>query len=169
MARNVIVNPITPDKIIDTIRTSKKRKNDLRQTITDFTITVPPISLVFFTLTVPQDRVSLIYKHTITSNFYDENLFLQAMTLDNTSELINFSSIALDSSKSLNMTKFYPFEIEIFWSFLNLTFIQADITVFLELINMEVSFYENWYRFLIENSERQLNQIVVSLGGDSRI
>lgn len=170
MAQNIIINPMTPKDIIDTIRTSKDRKGDLSQTISDFTVTVPALSSVSFTLVAPTDRASIFYtKHSITSDFYDENLFLSRITMDYTQETISFNAIALDSSKELDITYFNSFQIQFSWAFQNNTLQTANVTVFLELINMEISFFENWYRVLIKNSEQQLNEIVVSLGGDSRI
>lgn len=159
-----IAIPITPDILIEQLKSSELFEGQYQFYGRSDTVLVPFGTTVIYDVYPNANYINVNYKHhTISSDFYDTNLFFQ-LAIDVTRFILTPNPISLNSEKEITLAYYLPIKLKKTYIFTNNTLTDANITMYIEDVQMSRSFFENWYKVILSYSEDQLNNLVNQVG-----
>lgn len=159
-----IAIPITPDILIEQLKSSELFEGQYQFYGRSDTVFVPAGFVVVYDVYPNVNYINVNYKHhTISSDFYDPDLYFQ-LAIDVTRFIIAPDPVALNSEKEITLAYYLPIKIKKSYVFTNNTLTDANITMYVEDVQMSRSFFENWYKVILKYSEEQLNNLVNEAG-----
>jgi len=159
-----IAIPITPDIIIEQLKSSELFEGQYQFYGRSDTVLVPAGGVVTLDVYPNLNYINVNYKHhTISSDYYDPDLYFE-LRIDVSRFILTPSPVSLNSEKELSLAYYLPIKIKKSYTFTNNTLTDANITMYVEDVQMSRSFFEKWYKVILKYSEDQLNNLVDQVG-----
>lgn len=153
--------PIRVDELLESLIHSELAKGNIRLQIDSFNLAIPAGAPGTNNnlITIPPGSVSFIYKmHEIVSDTYTPNLRMTFL-IDSGRNTPLDTTIRLDRVKDFSITHFLKARETLGWAFFNWTGGIINVSVTIQLLHMNIGFYETWFRPIMNHSYNILNDL----------